>query len=271
MALRFIRLFAGLCMLSGILSAGPAAARPLQQILNEGVLRVGTTLAPPWAVRAADGALTGFEVDVAKQLAQDMGVRLDLQIYPWDRLIRGLEAGEVDLLAAGLSITPARALHVNFSRPYTEGGIALATDRQATATVTDLADLDTPDHTVGVITGSVAEELRQRVLPRSTAALFATAELASAALLAGEVDSLLAEEPLPTYLALEHPDRIDTPLAQPLLHRPIAFAISKGDADFLAFLDAWIAAREADTWLATIHAYWFETLHWRRALDNAAR
>jgi polar amino acid transport system substrate-binding protein len=179
MALRSHALLACVCALSCWVTAESALARPLQQVLNEGVLRVGTTLAPPWAVRAADGTLTGFEVDVAKQLAQDMGVRIDLQIYEWDRLIRGLEAGEIDLIAAGLSITPARALHVNFSRPYAEGGVTLATHREATAAVAELTDLDAPEHTVAVVTGSVAEELLVRVLPRATASGFATPELAT--------------------------------------------------------------------------------------------
>ena len=43
----------------------------------------------------------------------------------------------------------------------------------------------------------------------------------------------------------------------------VGFAVGKGDPDFLAFLDAWIEAREADTWLPTTHRYWFRTLQWR--------
>jgi polar amino acid transport system substrate-binding protein len=39
--------------------------------------------------------------------------------------------------------------------------------------------------------------------------------------------------------------------------------VTKGDPDFLAFLNAWIVAREADTWLPTLHRHWFRTLEWR--------
>jgi polar amino acid transport system substrate-binding protein len=53
------------------------------------------------------------------------------------------------------------------------------------------------------------------------------------------------------------------PLARPLLETRAAFAVAKGDADFLAYLNAWIEAREADTWLPATHAFWFETLRWR--------
>ncbi len=110
-----------------------AEARDLQQVLNTGTLRVGVTLYPPWAARAASGDLIGFEVDVAKQLATDLKVKVDLRAYDVERLIPALEAGEIDLIAAGLAITPARALHVNFSQPYAEGGIGLATHVARTA------------------------------------------------------------------------------------------------------------------------------------------
>ena len=92
-----------------------AAARDLQEVLNTGTLRVGVTLYAPWAARGADGELVGFEVDVARQLAADMGVEAQIFPYDLDRLVPALESGEIDLIAAGLTITPERALHVNFS------------------------------------------------------------------------------------------------------------------------------------------------------------
>ena len=47
-----------------------------------------------------------------------------------------------------------------------------------------------------------------------------------------------------------------------------AFAVAKGDPDFLAFLNAWITAREADTWLDTRRAHWFESVRWRQRVAN---
>src|SRR4029453_12213190 len=86
---------------------------------------------------------------------------------------------------------------------------------------------------------------------------------ASAALLTGEVDAYLEDEPVPTFLALEHTATIDVPIARPLLASRAGFAVSKGDPDFLAFLNAWITARETDTWLPTTTNYWFKSLRWR--------
>jgi polar amino acid transport system substrate-binding protein len=248
-----------------------APARELQQVLNTGTLRVGVTLYAPWATRAASGEIVGFEVDVASQLAADMGVKAEILPYDVERLIPALEAGEIDVIAAGLAITPERALHVNFSEPYAESGIALATNSERTASVERLSDLNTDRFTVAAVDGSVAIELKQRLLPQAKLRVFEDVASASAALVAGEVDAFLEDEPVPTFLALENPTKVDLPLDRPLLLSRAGFAVIKGDPDFLAFLNAWITARDADTWLPTTTSYWFKSLGWRKRLDHEPR
>ena len=76
---------------------------------------------------------------------------------------------------------------------------------------------------------------------------------------------------MPTFLALANPDIIDVPTARPLLASRAGFAVNKGDPDFLAFLNAWIEARDADTWLPTTANYWFKSLRWQERLPNAPR
>lgn len=241
-----------------------AAAGTLQQVLNRGTLRVGIVLAAPWAMRGREaGSFEGFEIDVAHRLAEDMGVEPELVVYRFEELVPAVESGEVDLVAAGLTITPERALHVNFSRPYAMSGVGIATNLATTAAVERLEDLDDADFAIAAPAGSVAADLAGRILPHASLELFDDDDDASAALVAGDIDVYLDDEPAPTFLALEHPGRIDVPLSRPLLETRSAFAVAKGDPDFVFFLDAWIAAREADTWLPTTHRYWFKSLSWR--------
>lgn len=251
--------------------AGPATARDLQEVLNTDTLRVGVALFAPWAARRADGELVGFEVDVARQLAADLGVKAAISTYDVERLIPALESGEIDLIAAGLTITPERALHVNFSQPYATSGIALATHVASTSAVDGLAALNDPTYSIGAVEGSVAAALARRVLPRAKLTLFGSAAEASAALVAGDVHGYLEDEPVPTFLALENPGVVDLPLDGPLLVSRAGFAINKGDPDFLAFLNAWITARDADTWLPTTTSYWFKSLRWQEQLNARRR
>src|SRR6056297_3732374 len=150
-------------VLALLLSAGPAAARSLDEIREAGVLRVGTSLFTPWAIRAGEGQLIGFEADVARKLAADMGVEPELKVYPWKELVDALEAGEIDMIAAGMSVTPARALRVWFSDAYHESGVTLATNTAKTADVARLEDLNDPRYRIGVVKGTVAEDLARRV------------------------------------------------------------------------------------------------------------
>lgn len=256
------RLIGSGCMLA-LLACFTAHAGTLQSVLNSGELRVGYTLAPPWALRDQDGELEGFEIAVARKLAADMGVEPQFRRYDYDQLIRALEAGEIDIVAAGLTITPERALHVNFSQPYSTGGIGIATNLETTADVERLEDLDTPAFRIAVIADSVAESLAERIVPRARIVRFYDENEAADALVSGDVDVYLEEDPIPSFLALEHPRSVDVPVDRPLLETRSAFAVIKGDPDFLAYLNAWIEAREADTWLPTTYQYWFRTLQWR--------
>lgn len=248
----------------------PAVARDLQTVLNTDTLHVGVTLFAPWAARSANGDLIGFEIDVARQLAADMGVKVDFRAYDVERLIPALESGEVDLIAAGLAITPERALHVNFSAPYAESGIGIATNIALTADVKALTDLNSDAYTIAAAEDSVAAELARRLLPRAKLKTFTTPDAASRALVAGDVQAYLEDEPVPTFLALDHPGVVDVPIDRPLLVSRAGFAVNKGDPDFLAFLNAWITAREADTWLPSTINYWFKTLRWRERGGNDA-
>jgi polar amino acid transport system substrate-binding protein len=246
-----------------VLGTGSAAdASSLQEVLARGEIRVGVTVAAPWVMRDEEGQYSGFEIDVARRLAADLGVEVAFRRYEFGELIRALEGDEIDLIAAGLTISPERALHVNFSQPYAIGGIGIATNLASTADVGRLEDLDNPEFTIAVLDRSVAAELARRVLPSARLETFATEDDAAAALIAGDVDIYLDQEPIPTFLALAHPDVIDVPVNRPLLETRSAFAVGKGDPDFLAFLNAWIEAREADTWLPTTHRYWFRSLQW---------
>jgi polar amino acid transport system substrate-binding protein len=205
----------------------------------------------------------GFEVDVANKLASDMRVRAEIVVYEFGELIPALESGEIDIIAAGLAITPERALHVNFSQPYATSGIGLATNSARTANVQRFEELDSETYKIAAVENSAAAELARRLLPEAELVLFASTEAASAALIDGDADAYLEDEPVPTFLALEHEGTIDLPIARPLLQTHAGFAVGKGDADFLAFLNAWVVAREADTWLPTTHRYWFKSLEWR--------
>lgn len=243
--------------------AASATAAPLQEVLRRGNLRVGIALAEPWAMRDDNGEYSGFEIDVARKLASDLEVDVQFVRYEHDALMRGLEAGEIDLIASGFTITAERLRHVNFSNPYATFGIGMAFNIEAMAEVERLEQLNAPTYNVAFIANSSAENLAERIMANAELVDFLDEADAIEALLSGEVDVYLGQEPIPTYLELEYPRQIEVPISEPLVKTPSAFAVGKGDPDFLAYLNSWILMRETDTWLPTTYQYWFKSLQWR--------
>ena len=239
----------------------------LDTVLKNGVLRVGVSLFTPWTLKNKQGELVGFEIDVAKQLAKDLGVQPKFRELPWENILPALLSKKIDIIIAGMVITPQRALKVNFSQPYADSGIGLATNIEKTKSFKSLKDLNRSDVTLTVVAGTVADDLAHRVFPKATIQTFTTSQKAIQALTSGKVYGYIEHNPLPTFLTLDHPGKVDEPLSKPLLTTKAGFAINKGEPDFINFLNAWITARQADTWLPSAHKYWFKSLKWRNDVE----
>ncbi len=239
------------------------AGLKFNQILKKKSLRVGVSFFTPWTLKNKKGELVGFEIDVAKKLAEDMGVVLKIIPLDWEQLIPSLNSGKIDLISAGMAITPQRALKVNFSSPYATSGISLATNTALTKHIQSLKELNQSSIRIGVISTTVSEDLAKRLFDKAFIRVFQKNKEAEEAILNGDIHAYLEAEPIPQFLALAHPKKIDLPLSEPLLRTNAGFAVRKGDPDFLNFLNSWIVARKADTWLGATHQYWFESLKWK--------
>ncbi|MEE8234530.1 MAG: transporter substrate-binding domain-containing protein, partial [Gammaproteobacteria bacterium] len=80
----------------------------LDDIIERGTLRIGVSLFVPWTMEDESGHLSGYEIDVTKKLAQDMSVKPKFIVYKWEDIIPALRKGEIDIIAGGMAITPAR-------------------------------------------------------------------------------------------------------------------------------------------------------------------
>ena len=90
----------------------------IESILKRGKLKVGMSTFVPWAMRNKKGELIGFEIDVAKKVAEDMGVKIEFVPTAWSGIIPALIAGKFDAIIGGMSVTPQRNLTINFTAPY---------------------------------------------------------------------------------------------------------------------------------------------------------
>ena len=239
-----------------------AVADVLDDILERGTIRFGVAEFVPWTMKSESGELIGFEIDVANKIAKDMGVKPEFKLYPWDEVIPALRSGKIDILTGGMSITPARALQVNFSRPLAESGVGLATNISMTKEIKRLEELNRAEITIAVVDSTLAHSVTQTLFDQAKIKVFANAVQAGEAVVDGEAHAYLASLTQAKFLAMNNSDKVDLPIAEPLLASKEALAIRKGEQELLNFLNAWVTARQADRWIATTRDYWFETLEW---------
>lgn len=103
---------AGAALFSALMAlSGASAQTRTLKIASEGAY-------PPWNITNPDGSLTGFEIDLAKDLCARMNVKCEIAAQDWDGLIPGLNVGKYDAIMAGMSITEERLKAIGFSVPY---------------------------------------------------------------------------------------------------------------------------------------------------------
>lgn len=253
-----------LVLLALAFNSNVVAGDLLASIQKSGEIKVGVSILPPWVMENKDGELIGFEIDVAKQLAKDIGVKAVFKKYEWKEMIPALEKGDIDIIASGLSITPARALKINYSNPYSSSGYSLVSNLSLTKDFSSIEDLNNEKVYITAVKGTVSAGLAEKVFPKATLDLRATEKEASSAVVNGVVHAFIAPSPIPEFISLKHNDAVDLPLKNPLLKTQEAFAINKGDQEMLNFLNSWIIAHKADEWIDSSHKYWFNSLKWQR-------
>lgn len=255
-----------------ILQAWPAGAQKVreelvkestvEQVLKRGVLRVGLSTFLPWAMRDKKGNLIGFEVDVARRLADDMGVKVEFVPTKWSGIIPALLTGKFDVIIGGMGIRPDRNLKVNFSIPYDYAGMSLVAHRERAAGFSRLEDFNRPDVHIAARIGTTAVTAIKKHLPLAGLRLFDDESQAVQELLNGRVHAMVSQAPLPAFQAIRNPDRLFLPLKGNFTREPNGFAVRKGDVDTLNFFDNWIRVVEAEGWIEEKRHYWFETRDW---------
>lgn len=232
----------------------------LATVRQRGTLRVCVVPVEPMVMNTADGSFTGYSADLARQLAQDLGVNLAFVPSSWNLVIADLLQRQCDLIASGLWITLPRALAVNFTTPTAQDSVWLVASRQAAPGKTALADFDQAGTTVAVYAGTPQEALARRLLPK--ARLLASADDPVQAVIDGKAQAALAPALAAQALLQAAPGQLYLPRATPLASTSAAMAVRKGDPDFLRFLDTWLGLQRDSGWLDERLLFWSNSANW---------
>ena len=239
----------------------------IDKIVKKGTLKVGLDVFVPWAFKDKDGNLVGFEVDVAKKLAEDMGVEVEFVPTEWSGIIPSLLTGKFDVIIGGMSITSERALKVNFSIPYEWTGIDFVVNQNMLPSVTSLEELNNEDVIIAVRLGGTPAAAAKKFAPKAQLHQFDTDEAVIQDVLNGNAHVAFASSPTPAFWVVDYPDVLYRPFNGELLTKePSGFAVRKGDPDTVFFFNSWILQNE--DWLKEKSDYWYGTKEWESLLGG---
>lgn len=231
---------AALCMGTciAVLSCGEGS---LARVRAAGVLRVGYAVEAPYAFLTPEGKVTGESPEIARRIAETIGVpHIEWRQCDFSALLPELESGSIDLIAAGLFVTPERAERVAFSLPSFLARPALLVRRGNPEALHSYRDaIRNPRVRVAVLAGAVeGEDLRSRGLPVDRLLVVPDASSGRAAVASGVADALALSAPTIRWMVLRAPSMaveealpFELPPGEPPARG--AFAFRKADRSLL--------------------------------------
>ena len=211
---------------------------------------------PPMGFRDASNQLVGFDIDMAKEAAQRLGMTVEFKPIDWSAKEAELNGKRVDVLWNGLTITEDRKKNISFTAPYmTNHQIVIVTEKSPIQTKADLAG-----RIVGAQDGSSAVDAikKEAAVAASLKELKSFGDNVTALmdLSAGRLDAVVVDEVVGRYLASKRAGEYRI-LTENFGTEDYGVGVRKDDAELLDKLNKTLASMKQDGTAARIATQWF--------------
>ncbi|PZQ01986.1 MAG: ABC transporter substrate-binding protein [Variovorax paradoxus] len=234
----------------------PATAQTVADLKKKGEITIGMLVDfPPYGTTNAQNQPDGYDADVAKLLAKDLGVKANIVPVTGPNRIPFLLTNKVDVLVASLAITPERAKQVDFSTPYAAATIVLygATKVQ----LKEAADLK--GKRVGVARASTQDVALTAIAPEGTEIRrFDDDASAMQALMSGQVDAIGCSTTVAAQIAKRAPAGTYENKFN-LRQQVMGVAMRPGQAELKKTLDEFVERNKKNGELNKLYQKWLGT------------
>ena len=238
--------------------ASSAADNSLQKVKESGKLVLGLddTFAP-MGFRDEEGNIVGFDIDLAKEVANRLGVELVAKPVDWSSVVLSLKKGDVDVVWNGFAINETRKEQVNFTKPYLNNRLIIvkSSDRKDIKTKDDLKG-----KILGVQTGSSNyESLEADPISKETKEIRQYDIYANAFLdlEAKRIDAVIVDEIVARYYISKENADFTLLEDKPITSQYLSVGLRKTDTELLNAIDKALDDMRADGKAAEISTKWF--------------
>jgi polar amino acid transport system substrate-binding protein len=220
---------------------------------QEAVVRVATDATwPPFeSVDETSKNIVGFDIDLMNAIAEEAGLKIEYSNVPWDSLLAGMAQCQYDAAISAMTITPERAEQFAFSDPYFAAGQVVT----VRADNTDITGKDSlAGKTVGVQLGTTGDIEAQKI-PGVTVKNYDDIGLAFQDLMNGQVDAVIADNPLALGYVGQNPDKLKT-VGEVFTDEFYGIAVCKSKTDLVAQINKGLAAVKAKGLIDELTTKW---------------
>lgn len=209
-------------------------------------------------------SLMGFDIDMGIEMAKALGVKPVFMDTLWPSIIPSLNLERFDIIFGGMSVTSERKQQVDFANPFMTVGQTVLLHARHENAVSSYQDLNDSKYTVVSKPGTTGEQAVLTMIPKANYETAATEMEGAMRVLEGRADAFVYDFPFIAVFTAMNPSDKAIFLSQPFTSEPVAWAIRKGDPDFMKFLNDFLARIKADGRFDQMYQKWFLSPDWHR-------
>lgn len=206
-----------------------ATANSVDNIRSKGVLKVGTTGDYLPFTILENNRYSGYDIEVAKYVAKELGVKVEFIPTTWKTLLGDLNSGKFDIAMGGISRKTSRKLEAELSHPYLTYGKTPITRKKDKNKYNSLKKIDQKGVKVGYNVGGTNEEFALKNIKNATLVKFEKNLDVIQGVRDGEIDVMISETPEAVHY--ENTDKLlGSPMTtNPLTKNQLGYMVSKDD------------------------------------------
>ncbi len=234
----------------------------LAQIKQRGKLIVAQEVGYlPFEMKTSSGKLIGYDVELARLLAQELGVAVEFKNVAWDGIIPTLRTGKVDCIISGMSIDAKRQKVVDFTTPYYHTGQSVLINSKDKDKYKSYKDLNQKGLTITVQAGTTGEKAVRRLMPLARTKPLDKAVEAAIEVQQGRAAAMVFDQPFIAIYAMRN-KKTTVALLEPFTEEGLGIAVRKTSPKLLAALNAALDALKQNGSLAKLEQTYFVDMPW---------